>query len=87
MTILDMPFDLTNTPIVFQHLMNDVFHEYLDNLMVCYIDDIFIFSKNMKGHACGQLNSCYSCFNLLKLKKSVQERKENGTNSMTKNVS
>ncbi len=45
-----MPFGLTNTPIIFQHLMNDVFCEYLDDFVVCYIDDIFIFSKNMADH-------------------------------------
>jgi hypothetical protein len=45
-----MPFGLTNAPFVFQHLMNDVFHEYLDEFLVCYIDDIFIFSKNMADH-------------------------------------
>jgi hypothetical protein len=26
-----MPFGLTNLPIAFQHLMNNVFHEYLDD--------------------------------------------------------
>ncbi len=45
-----MPFGLTNVPTIFQHLMNDVFHEYLDDFMVCYIDDILIFSKNMEDH-------------------------------------
>jgi hypothetical protein len=29
-----MPFDPTNTPIVFQHLMNDVFHEHLNDFVV-----------------------------------------------------
>ncbi len=43
-----MPFDLTNAPIVFQHLMNDVFREYLDDFLVCYIDNIFIFLENME---------------------------------------
>jgi hypothetical protein len=32
--------------------MNDVFHEYLDDFMVCYINDIFIFLKNMEDHEC-----------------------------------
>jgi hypothetical protein len=45
-----MPFGLTNAPDVFQHLMNNVFCEYLDDFVVYYIDDIFIFSKNMEGH-------------------------------------
>jgi hypothetical protein len=30
--------------------MNDVFREYLDDFMICYIDDILIFSKNMEDH-------------------------------------
>jgi hypothetical protein len=42
------PFGLTNAPAIFQHLMNDVFCEYLDDFVVCYIDDIFIFSKNLE---------------------------------------
>jgi hypothetical protein len=45
-----MPFGLTNVLVVFQHLMNDVFRGYLDEFMVCYIDDILIFSKNMEDH-------------------------------------
>jgi hypothetical protein len=55
-----MPFGLNNVLFIFQHLMNDVFHEYLDNFMVCYMDDILIFSKNMEdheGHACLVLRS------------------------------
>jgi hypothetical protein len=45
-----MPFGLINAFVVFQCLMNDVFREYLDDFMVCYIDDIFIFSKYMEDH-------------------------------------
>jgi hypothetical protein len=30
--------------------MNNVFREYLDDFVICYIDDIFIFSKNMEDH-------------------------------------
>jgi hypothetical protein len=40
-----MPFGLTNAPVVFQHMMNDVFREYLDDFVVYYNNDIFIFSK------------------------------------------
>jgi len=35
---------------IFRHLMNNVFHEYLEFFLVCYINDIFIFSKNMEDH-------------------------------------
>jgi len=45
-----MPFGLTNAHSIFQNLMNDVFHEYLDDFMVYHIDDIFILSKNVEGH-------------------------------------
>jgi hypothetical protein len=45
-----MPFGFTNAPIVFQHLMNNVFCEYLDDFMIYYINNIFIFSKNMEDH-------------------------------------
>ncbi len=44
-----MPFSFINAFAFFQHLMH-VFHEYLDDFVVYYIDDIFIFSKNMKDH-------------------------------------
>jgi hypothetical protein len=47
-----MPFGLINMSAIFQHLMKDVFHEYLDDFMVCHINDILIFSKNMEDHEC-----------------------------------
>jgi len=45
-----MPFGLTNVHVVFQHMINDVFYGYLDDFVVCYINDILIFSKNMIKH-------------------------------------
>jgi hypothetical protein len=45
-----MPIELKNAPIVFQHLMNNDFHKCLDDLMVCSINNILIFSKNMEDY-------------------------------------
>ena len=45
-----MPFGLTNAPAVFQHMMNDIFREYLDQFMVAYLDDILIYSPDPNTH-------------------------------------
>jgi hypothetical protein len=45
-----MLFGLSNALTIFQHMMNDVVHEYLDEFMVYYFNDILIFSKNMADH-------------------------------------
>ena len=45
-----MLFGLTNAPAIFQHLMNDIFREFFDNFMVCYLDDILVYSKDINQH-------------------------------------
>ena len=45
-----MPFGLTNARAIFQHLMNNIFREFLDNFVVCYLDNILIYSKDIKQH-------------------------------------
>jgi len=47
-----MPFGLTSALVVFQHMTNDVFYEYLDDFVVYYIEDILMFSKNMTDNEC-----------------------------------
>ena len=43
-----LPFGLTNAPTNFMRLMHSVFHPYLDNFVLIFIDDILIYSKNAK---------------------------------------
>jgi hypothetical protein len=43
-------FRLTNAPSYFMYLMNKVFMEYLDKLVVVFIDDILIYSKTEAEH-------------------------------------
>jgi hypothetical protein len=45
-----MPFGLTNVLAIFQNLMNNIFQKFLDDFIVCYLDDILIFSKNLEEH-------------------------------------
>ena len=45
-----MPFGVTNAPSVFMEYMNRIFHEYLDQFVVVFIDDILIYSKTEAEH-------------------------------------
>eukprot|EP00253_Pinus_taeda_P012063 PITA_12063 len=45
-----LPFGLTNAPVTFMCLMNSVFHKYLDKFVLIFIDNILIYSQNIKEH-------------------------------------
>ena len=45
-----MSFELTNAPAAFMDLMNRVFHPYLDQFVVVFIDDNLVYSKDAHEH-------------------------------------
>ena len=45
-----MPFRLRNAHAVFMDLMNRVFRKYSDKCEIMFVDDIFIYSKNLEEH-------------------------------------
>ena len=45
-----MSFGLKNAPATFQHFINDVLSDYLDDFVISYIDNILIYSNSLEEH-------------------------------------
>jgi Reverse transcriptase (RNA-dependent DNA polymerase) len=45
-----MSFGLTNVPVSYQSLINNIFRKYLDDFVVAYLNDILIYSKTKEKH-------------------------------------
>ena len=45
-----MPFRLTNAPATFCTLIYQVFHEYLNQFVVVYLDDIVVYSTTLEEY-------------------------------------
>jgi len=45
-----MSFELKNVSVIFQQLINDTLKEYFNNFVITYLNDILIYSENLKTH-------------------------------------
>src|SRR5947208_12233682 len=45
-----MLFELTNTSVTFQELINHVLYDHLNEFVIAYLDNILIYSENEKNH-------------------------------------
>jgi hypothetical protein len=45
-----MLFGLINAPALYQSLINNIFRKYLDDFVVAYLNDIFIYLKTKEEH-------------------------------------
>ena len=45
-----MPFGLCNAPATFQSMIDNIFHDLLDNPVIVYLYDILIYAENVHKH-------------------------------------
>ena len=45
-----MLFGICNVTATFQSMMNNIFHDLLDNGVMAYLNHIFIYTENMDKH-------------------------------------
>ena len=45
-----IPFGLCNAPATFQRMMNETFHDMIDDCVIIYLDDILVYSISWKQH-------------------------------------
>ena len=45
-----MPFGLTNAPATFMRTMNSLFADLLDRGLVCFLDDVLVYSRTLDEH-------------------------------------
>jgi len=59
-----MLFELKNTSVTFQRLINNTLREYLDDFVITYLNDILIYSDDLEMH----------CSHVHKILKKLNER-------------
>ena len=45
-----MPFGLINAPATFQRMMSQLFRDQMFDSVVCYLDDVLVFSPTVESH-------------------------------------
>ncbi len=45
-----MSFKLKNVLVIFQRLINNMLREYFNNFVIIYLNNILIYSDNLKTH-------------------------------------
>src|SRR3954454_18919398 len=70
---LVMPFGLSYAPGTFQRLMNHILHEYLNDFVAVYLDDIIIFTKGTFEQHIEQLAKVFQKLREAKLKIKISK--------------